>query len=295
MSQPAATRSGSSQNGGEASEADPPASGAQAESSAGHGGDSDSGSSGGLQSVERAVAVMELLGQRGDSAVSELAAEMDVHKSTVSRLLSTLQNHGLVEVTDARGRYRLGYGLVRLAGMIGGQLDITTQSNEICATLARDVGETVTLVVRQEDLAVTIHQVNGGSTVTLENWLGRATALHATSSGKVLLAQLPADELDEVLAGDMPSYTDDTVTDPDALRQQLTQIRDQGFSMGVEEYEAGLNAIAAPIRIHDGTAPYALAISGPAFRLGEDDLHRLTDPVMIAAGEISRRMGHSGF
>lgn len=262
---------------------------------AGHGSDSDSGSSGGLQSVERAIAVMELLGQHGERAVSELAAELDVHKSTVSRLLSTLQNNGLVEVADARGRYRLGYGLVRLAGMIGGQLDITTQGNEICAALAREVGETVTLVVRQEDLAVTIHQVNGGSTVTLENWLGRATALHATSSGKVLLAYLPPEELEEVLTGGIPSYTEQTVTDPGALRDQLTDIYNRGFSMGVEEYEVGLNAIAAPIRIHDGTAPYALSISGPAFRLGEQDLHRLTDPIMIAADEISRRMGHSGY
>jgi DNA-binding IclR family transcriptional regulator len=255
----------------------------------------DSGSGGALQSVERAIAVMELLGQRGDSAVSELATELGVHKSTVSRLLSTLQTHGLVEVADARGRYRLGYGLVRLAGMIGGQLDITTQGSEICAALAREVGETVTLVVRQGDLAVTIHQVNGGSTVTLENWLGRGTPLHATSSGKVLLANLAPDELDEVLSAGLPSYTEHTVTEPSSLRAQLEEIRRTGVSLGIEEYEIGLNAIAAPIRIHDGTAPYALSMSGPAFRLTSDDLHRLIDPVLIAADEISRRMGHSGF
>lgn len=237
---------------------------------------------------------MELLGH-GDSTVSELASQLDVHKSTVSRLMSTLQTHGLVEVADTRGRYRLGYGLVRLAGMIGGQLDITTQGNEICSTLARDVGETVTLSVLQENLAVTIYQVNGGSTVTLENWLGRATPPHATSSGKVLLAFLPSDELDDLLDGGLPDYTEQTVTEESVLREQLGQIAERGFTIAVEEYETGLNAIAAPIRIHDGTAPYALSISGPAFRLGLQDLERLTDPLMIAADEISRRMGHSGF
>jgi DNA-binding IclR family transcriptional regulator len=261
----------------------------------GAGDSQDSGSGGGgLQSVERAIAVMELLGQRGDSSVSELASELAVHKSTVSRLLSTLQTHGLVEVAD-RGRYRLGYGLVRLAGMIGGQLDIITQGSEICAALAHQVGETVTMVVRQGDLGVTIHQVNGGSTVTLENWLGRGTPLHATSSGKVLLANLPPDELDEVVAAGLPDYTEHTLTEASSLRAQLDEIRRSGVSLGIEEYEIGLNAIAAPIRIHDGTAPYALSMSGPAFRLTEADLHRLLDPVLIAADEISRRMGYSGF
>lgn len=283
--QESAYRGGSGHAGGTGAE---PSTGANG----GHGTDSGSGS--GLQSVERAIAVLELLGQRGDGTVSDLANELDVHKSTVSRLLSTLQGHGLVEVAGARGRYRLGYGLVRMAGMIGGQLDITTQGNQICAALARDIGETVTLVVRQEDLAVTIHQVNGGSTVTLENWLGRATALHATSSGKVLLAHLPPEDLADVFSGGLSNYTEHTVTDADVLQEQLAEIRRRGFSLAVEEYEIGLNAIAAPVRIHDGSAPYALSISGPAFRLETQDLHRLTDSLLIAADEISRRMGHSG-
>src|SRR3954463_13569774 len=110
-----------------------------------------------VQSVDRAVTALEFLARQGEAGVSAVAAAIGVHKSTASRLLGALQARGLVEVAGDRGRYRLGYGILRLAGAMGGRLDVTTQGREICEELADSSGETVNLAVLQGDAVVNVH------------------------------------------------------------------------------------------------------------------------------------------
>src|SRR5690242_20353927 len=149
---------------------------------------------GGVQSVDRAVSVLEILAQRGEAGVSEVAAEIDVHKSTAFRLLGALESRGLVEQATERGKYRLGFGIVRLAGAVTGRLDITQQGRPVCERLAEELGETVNIAVLQEHYAVNLYQVRGTAAVTAHNWVGQLTPVHATSSGKIMLAHLAAKE-----------------------------------------------------------------------------------------------------
>src|SRR5690242_21706586 len=107
----------------------------------------------GVQSVDRAVSVLEFLAQRGEAGVSEVAAEIDVHKSTAFRLLGALEARGLVEQAGERGKYRLGFGIVRLAGAVTGRIDITQQGRPVCERLAEEIGETVNIAVMQEHYA----------------------------------------------------------------------------------------------------------------------------------------------
>src|SRR5689334_24914034 len=102
---------------------------------------------GGLRSVERAITVLEVLAARGEAGVTEVADEIAVHKSTAFRLLGALEGGGLVEQTGHRGKYRLGFGLIPLAGAVTDRLDVVQQGRAACSRLAADLGETVNVAV----------------------------------------------------------------------------------------------------------------------------------------------------
>ncbi len=243
-----------------------------------------------VQSVDRAVSALEFLARHGEARVSDVAAAIDVHKSTASRLLAVLLQRGLVEVAGERGRYRLGFGLVRLAGAVGTRLDVVGAGRDICDDLVAASGETVNLAVRRGEHAFNIHQSAGDSAVGV-NWVGRPTPLHATSSGKVLLA-FAAAAAGPPVDGPLERFTARTVTDPDALARQLSDARTQGWAATRGEYEDGLNAIAAPVFGLTGTVIAALSVSGPSYRLSDTALPALAPAVTAAAARLSERMGH---
>ena len=252
-------------------------------------------SGGGVQSVDRAVTVLEILAQRGEAGVSEVAAALDVHKSTAFRLLGALEAHGMVEQEGERGKYRLGFGIVRLAGAVTGRIDVTKHGRGICERLADALGETMNIAVLESHHVINLDQVRGRSAITAQNWVGRQTPMHCTSSGKVLLAHLPDKRRDElVAAAGLDRMTERTVTSRRELEAELVRAREQGYAMTVEEYEEGLNAMAAPVRSRDGEVIAALTASGPAFRLTEERMHELAPVLVKGADELSRRLGHLG-
>ncbi|MDT7709809.1 MAG: hypothetical protein QOG20_5416 [Pseudonocardiales bacterium] len=253
------------------------------------------GRDGGVQSVDRAISVLEILARRGEAGVSEVASEIDVHKSTAFRLLGALEGRGLVEQAADRGKYRLGFGLIPLAGAVSDRLDVTRQGRAVCHRLAEEMSETINVAVLQEHWAVNVDQARGPSTVATHNWIGRLTPLHCTSSGKVLLAHIAAEHRAALLAASgMKRMTAATVTSAAELDAELERVRAVGHAVALEEYETGLNAVAAPILDRAGEVIAALSVSGPSYRLDEPRLLELIEPLKAAAGEISRRMGWFG-
>ncbi|MER7466901.1 IclR family transcriptional regulator [Streptomyces sp. NPDC097981] len=250
---------------------------------------------GGVQSVDRAISVLEILARRGEAGVSEVAAEIDVHKSTAFRLLGALEARGLVEQSAERGKYRLGFGIVRLAGAVTGRIDITQVGRPVCERLAEELGETVNIAILEEQYAINLCQVRGPGAVTAHNWVGQLTPLHATSSGKVLLAHLPAKQRVQLVAeAGLKRYTPNTLTARTKLEKNLVEALDRGYAMTFEEYEIGLHAMAAPIRDRDGVVIAAISASGPSYRFTEERMRELAPLLMQGAQEISHRMGHLG-
>lgn len=253
------------------------------------------GGGGGVQSVDRAVSVLEILARLGEAGVTDLATDIGVHKSTVSRLLTALEEHELVEQAHDRGKYRLGFGILRLAHAVPGQLDITAQGREICERLAVEVGETVNIAVLRSHFAVNVDQARGPTSVGSHNWVGELTPLHATSSGKILLAFMPAEARRGLLkeAG-LARYTEHTITSVDDLDRQLTTVARDGYVVSIEELEDGLTAVAAPIRDHTGTVVAALSVSGPVYRLTAQCARDIAPAVVSAAAAVAKRMGYQG-
>ncbi len=247
-----------------------------------------------VQSVDRAITALEFLARHGEAGVSAVAAAIGVHKSTASRLLGALQSRGLVEVAGDRGRYRLGYGILRLAGAMGGRLDVTSQGRETCDELADLTGETVNIAVLQGDSVINVYQAHGGGAISVNNWVGRPTPAHATSSGKVLLAYSLRAAQDRIIDAGLPRFTAATVVDARVLRRQLAQVLADGYAVTAGEYETGLNAVAAPVLGAAGEAVAAVSLSGPAYRLPVTQLPETAEAVLGAAARISERMGHLG-
>jgi DNA-binding IclR family transcriptional regulator len=244
-----------------------------------------------VQSVDRAMRILEILEREGAMAATSLAVELGVHQSTVLRLLMALRQRGLVEQQRATQEYRLGSALIRLAGAVHPWLDLTCTARPVCAHLSERLGETVSLAVLKGGEVVNIDQVNRSTSVVRVDSRGRRTGLHATSTGKVFLASLPDDAREDVLCGDLERMTDRTITDPDRLRTELDVIRRRGWGSTEEELELGLNAVAAPIHRVDGSVLAALCVSGPVFRLTHDRIDRVGQMTADAAKQVSQRAG----
>jgi IclR family transcriptional regulator, acetate operon repressor len=241
-----------------------------------------------VQSLDRALEILRLLGSEPEMRVTDLARRLEVHKSTVFRLLSTLQEHGLVEQNPTTEKYRLGYGLVRLAGAVVAELDLARASRSVLEELAVRTGETVNLAILQGDQVVNIDQIAAPNLVVNVNWVGKQTPLH----GKVLLADLSDEERRRLLSRALPRLTPRTITDPRILEKQLRRVLTDGYAFTLEELELGLNAVAAPVYAADGRVQAAVSVAGPSYRVTPQRLSELGEMTKDAGAAISRRMGY---
>lgn len=255
----------------------------------------DNDAPGGVQSVDRAVSVLEILAREGSAGVSDVAAEIGVHKSTAFRLLAALEERDLVEQNSERGKYQLGFGVLRLASAIPSRLDMVRQARPVVDDLAQRFDETINLAVVREHYSVHVQQALGSAAVASQNWVGQLTPLHATSSGKILMAHMGEEQLESVLAAaGLKAYTEHTITSRKTLMKQLADARENGFATAYEELETGLNAAAVPVRDHTGAVVGALAASGPAYRFDRERIEALIDDLKAGGERISQRLGWLG-
>ena len=235
---------------------------------------------------------MEFLSRQGWSGLTEVANGIQMHKSTVYRILATLEYRGLVEQDPDTEKYRLGFGLATLASAVTADLDIVRHSRATCQQLSDRTEETVTLTVLEGDEAVIIHQSVSSSSVLNADWSGFYSPLHCTAAGKVLLAYLPSSRRNRILDRPLERLTENTIYDSKVLHEQLEEIKVSGYGYAIEELEVGLNAVAAPIHSSGGKVIGAVSVSGPAFRLPAESMAECGELVVNACADISRRFGY---
>ena len=245
-----------------------------------------------VQSVDRAVAILYLLAERGGAGVTAIATQLGVHKSTAFRLIAALENGHLIEQDGDRGKYHLGRGILRLAAATVARLELPTESRSVCRRLATELGEAINVAILDGDEATNILQEYGTSSITGRNWIGQRTPLHATASGKVLLAWMDTVALKEFLTSRPHRYTPHTVTRTAALEAELERVREQGWASTTEEFEIGLNAVAAPVFDATGEVVAAVGTSGPSYRLTVESFPAVAQALVAGAKDISARLGH---
>lgn len=238
-----------------------------------------------MQSADRALAILSSFGSdRSSLRVSELAAEIGVHKSTVSRLLAALERRGFVRRDGER--FIPGIEIVRIARLVSPEETLAATASAALERLAAETGEAAVLGVRRGDDAFFIHQVQGEHILgVVDDWSGRSTPLHVSAVGKAILAF----EV-EPFTGSLPRFTPRTITEPAALERDLRRSRARGYAVMRDELEDGLSAVAAPVFDESGGCVAAVAVSGPTFRLARS-FAPLGESCRATAVEISGRLG----
>ncbi len=240
-----------------------------------------------IGAAERAISVLDTLAEGGELGTNEIARRTGMTPSTVSRQLGTLAASGLVERVPANGRYRLGLRIVHLANSILARLDVRGVARPHLEELVRRTGETATLSVAGEEDAITVDFVAGDHQIQPVSRLGRPSIAHATSAGKVMLAfaDRPLPE------GTLRAYTPRTITEPRTLAAEIERVCERGWAEAIEEREAGLSAIAAPIRGSRGELEAILALQGPTARFDADAVAVALPLLLDAVDAISRELG----
>jgi DNA-binding IclR family transcriptional regulator len=244
-----------------------------------------------LQSVDKALTLLWAFeGSKAELGVVELARRVALSPSNVSRLLSSLVRGNLVEYSELSGRYRLGLGLVRLASLVTGRLDLPATARPHLEALVEGTQETASLSIFGGDQALTIDFIPSPRAVVSMVQLGRPSLVHCTSIGKLLLAYQPEAVWERALAGPLPRLTPRTIVDPAVLRMELQRILEQGYAMAEQEREPELNAVAVPVRGNHGQVVAALGVQGPAHRFDHAAMMQALPMLRQEAGALSRKL-----
>jgi IclR family acetate operon transcriptional repressor len=240
--------------------------------------------------VERAAQLLALVldpGTAGERGLGELAAAAELPKSTASRLLATLEQHGLVEQEGERGGFRPGPVIQRHAGRAR-ERRLRELAEGPMAVLAEHTGETINLAVPGEGGVHHVAQTDGRHFLGTTQWIGRNVPYHCTANGKVLLAAGAA----QLPPGHLEALTSRTIVDRRVLDMELASIREDGFAVAAEELELGLSAVAAPVFDSGGQVVAALSVSGPTLRLSPRRVAELRPIVIKQARALSEALGH---
>jgi len=240
---------------------------------------------GGVQSVQRAAALLEAIADSAEPRTApELAELCGLNRSTAWRLLATLEDEGLVDRDPASNRYSIGPAAARLAAAGTDSLPRTARPH--LEELSLRTGETVSLAVPRRLQLVYVDQVQAPH-VMAADWLGRAVPLHATSTGKALLAFLPQEEQNAALTQSLLPFTDSTITDPAELREELARTRRRGYAVSRGELETALWGASAPVRDREQRAIAVVSVWGAEARL-KGRLDELGRAAAATAGAVAR-------
>jgi DNA-binding IclR family transcriptional regulator len=247
-----------------------------------------------IQSVDRAIDLLLAVAaaEPARAGVPALARACGLNRATAWRLLKTLQARGMVTVDEATGRYALGLTTAELGGAAGPDALIAA-AHPVLEETCRRTGETASLAMPGMGGLTYVDEVTPTAVLTA-SWLGRSVPLHATSTGKALLAFLPAAEAHRVIAEELPAFTGTTITAPNELAAELAATRDRGYGTCAGELESALYGVSAPVLDRTGRPMAVLSIWGPKDRVPEQRFTELGAIVVQAARQVSAAQLASG-
>lgn len=239
------------------------------------------------QSIVRAIALLrEISRPESTPSVTNLARKIGVSAATTSRMLGTLDQEGFVERLPGR-TFRLGPELARLGQLADRHSLLLERIEPFLQRLSRECRETVTVSVKSLGGQVdVIRQIHGPHFIGDHDWVGLRPPNHATSNGKVFLAELPEESLERELGHPLERFTPSTITSPKRLRAELAQVRRQGFATLLNELEDGLAGISVPLRGTDGSLLSVITVSGPSYRFDESARKRALGALRATARAI---------
>lgn len=251
----------------------------------------------GTQSVVRAIRLLKLFG--GSQAIwslTEIVEAAGLNKTTVFRMLTALESEGLLERAE-NGSYKLGTEMVALGGRALHTNSLRQLAQPVLEELVALTGERTTLEVPVTNPDGTLAmlmmaEIQGKHLISINQYVGSRLPIHATSTGKALLAFMSDEERDIVLQQQLTPLTRRTIVNRANLMKELALIRERGYAVAMGELEIGLMAAGTPVYNYEGQPTATISIEGPLSRIDEDRLHALGQELMRSAEIISHRLGY---
>ncbi|MFF2498916.1 IclR family transcriptional regulator [Peribacillus sp. NPDC058075] len=246
-----------------------------------------------VKSVSRALDIITIVSlKKGGLGVTEISKQIDINKSSVYRILSTLVQYGYIEQDSETERYKLGYKFLEVSSKLLESIDLRSEARQYLQELENTTNEVIHLVVYDQGEVVYIEKLEGNETLRMHSKVGKRAPMHCTSVGKAILAYLPSNVVLNILEQKgMPRHTDKTITNKDDFLQELSQVRIKGYALDLEENEYGITCIAVPIFDHSGKVIAAVSISGPTMRMTDQRIDLLQLQMIQIGKKISTRLG----
>ena len=243
-----------------------------------------------VKTIDRLVRVLECFTPEQPTwSLTEMALKLDLPKSTLHRFLVGLEQHEILRRDADDKRWRLGHRLFIWGSLAAESTGLRQVARPVMRKLAGETGETAILTVYHNQQVICTDKVETGHPVRLTLEVGARQACHAGASSKILMAYLPAEEIQAIIRDrGLPKLCTNTITDPDKLTTELARIREHGYATSLEETDLGAWGVAAPVRDWKGQVAGAIGVAGPTLRYGKDRIRQHALLCCQAADEISK-------
>jgi IclR family KDG regulon transcriptional repressor len=245
-----------------------------------------------VRAVERALDILLCFKMdRPSLSLTEIAEEVGMHKSTIHRLLATLESKRFITRDKTNGMYQLGFLFIELASIMLHDLDMQHWALPYLQSLSQQSGETVDLAVLDNGQVVYLQVVESTQRVKIAAAVGEQLPAYCTATGKAFLAYLPEEQVRRILTNGVTRFTEKTLISPEDLLKDLHEIQERGFSISEQEYEKDINAVAAPIMDANGCPIAVIAVVGPSYRMSHGRMLELGQLIQETAQAIAHEVG----
>jgi DNA-binding IclR family transcriptional regulator len=244
-----------------------------------------------VRAVERALAVLACFNnQTPELTLTQISERVAINKSTVHRLLATLERNQFLERDSVTGIYRPGIRLLQLAHLALEHNDLRRMADPFLKQLCELHRENVNLAILDGTDVVYTEVLEGAQRVKLAAVTGQRLPAFGTASGKAILAYLPEETIQQALDRGVPQYTQQTLTSPTIFLEDMRHTRERGFAISEQEYEDGINAVAAPVFNSHNKPIASVSVAGPAYRLPKERMMAIGPSVVETAGKIAQEV-----
>lgn len=244
-----------------------------------------------VQAVDRALLLLNLVSESDEPvSIVDLTEKSAMNRTTVWRLIGTLENHGFIDRDPVTKNYMLGYAATRLAARSPQYSSLIRRARQCMEQLRDATQETVLLSVPKHYGTLTIDQIDPSHSVRLIDYIHAFLPLHSTSNGKLLLSTYSEEELAFLLDQPLIGQTPHTITDSNKLRKEIAKVKALGYATAIGELDENENGISVPVYDTRGQLVAFLSVCGPNFRFTEAKMQACTDQLLTAAKDIANRL-----
>jgi len=248
-----------------------------------------------IHSIDRALQILELFSlEKPEWGVTEISKALNIYKSNVHNVLTTLAEKGFVKKDPKTDKYKLSIKFFELGSIVIKNMDLRKIAHPYIEELSKEFNETVHLGVLDKGRVVSIEGEESDKSLCSHIEIGKRTPLHCTAIGKAIMAYLSENEINfTIREKGLEKFTENTITTKKELENEFKKIREQGYAVDNMEHEEGVQCVAGPIRDYTGKVIASMSISAPAFRINENDILIIAKKVKEYCDCISEGMGYT--